>query len=57
MLGCPYPEKIFDSEYLVTQLIIVWVQGVLFMPENVSDVKLDALKPYAIKKHLYGPKG
>lgn len=29
-------------------------EAVLFMPENVSDVKKDALKAYDIKKYLFG---
>lgn len=29
-------------------------KGVLFMPENVSDVKKDALKEYKLKIYLYG---
>lgn len=28
--------------------------GVLFMPENIADVKKDALKAYDIKQYLYG---
>ncbi len=28
--------------------------GVLFMPENVNDVKQDALKAYDVKKYIYG---
>ena len=28
--------------------------GVLFMPENISDVKKDALKEYDVKQYLYG---